>query len=126
MVVNHRFCMFVGIVIVGGILFGCGYRVTEAMMSNQTYPPKLESYQMPVYSTPPERPYIVIAQIYAFPRNPVDVSIWSADSAIEALKKRAKELGADALVLKRVDMAPTGTLGQRGYSGEGYAIHWAH
>jgi hypothetical protein len=116
--------MLVGIVIVGGILFGCGYRVTEAMMSNQTYPPKPDSYQIPVYSTTPERPHIVIAQIYAFPRNPLDVSIWSADSAIEALKKRAKELGADALVLKRVDMASTGTEGQRGYSGEGYAIHW--
>jgi hypothetical protein len=117
--------MSVGIVIVGGILFGCGYRVTEAMMSNQTYPPKLESYQIPVYSTPPERPHVVIAQIYAFPRNPLDVSIWSADSAIEALKTRAKELGADALVLKRVDTAPMGTMGQRAYSGEGYAIHWA-
>jgi len=117
--------MFVGIVIVGGMLFGCGYEVTQAMMSNQTYPPKLESYQIPVYSTPPERPYIAIAKIYAFPRNPVDVSIWSADGAIEALKKKAKELGADALVLKRVDMAPTGTRGQRGYSAEGYAIHWA-
>jgi len=46
MVVNQRFCMFVGIVIVGGILFGCGYRVTEAMLSNQTYPPKLESYHL--------------------------------------------------------------------------------
>jgi len=125
MVINHRFCMFVGIVIVGGILFGCGYRVTQVMMSNETYPPKPESYQIPVYSTTPERPHIIIAQIYAFPRNPIDISIWSADSAIEALKKRAKELGADVLVLKRVDMAPTGTEGQRGYSGEGYAIHWA-
>jgi hypothetical protein len=117
--------MFVGIVIVGGILFGCGYRVTQVMISNQTYPPKPESYQIPVYSTTPERLYIVIAQIHAFPRNPIDVSIWSADSAIEALKKRAKDLGADALILKRVDMASTGTMGQRGYSGEGYAIHWA-
>jgi hypothetical protein len=117
--------MSVGIVIVGGILFGCGYRVTQVMISNQTYPPKSDSYQISVYSTTPERPYIVIAQIYAFPRNPIDVSIWSADSAIEALKKRAKELGADALVLKRVDTVPTGTMGQRAYSGEGYAIHWA-
>jgi hypothetical protein len=72
-----------------------------------------------------DKPHKVIARIFATPRNPGDASTWSADRVIELLKQRAKELGADAVYLKNVTMAPTGTVGQGGFSGEAYAIRWA-
>ena len=124
MTMSIRRGIIVMFVVIGCLAYGCGYKVSHVMYSNETYSPKADSYNLSVFNTPPDRKYIKIAHIYAMPSNGGDISADSADKAINALKKRAKELGADALIVTKIHMAPSGTVGQGGFSGEGDAIRW--
>lgn len=121
---NRRILMLIIVLLFSGVILGCGYRVSHIIMSNQNYPPKPTSYEIPVVYNLPKKPHIIIAQIFATPWLPGDVSTWSANRVIKLLKQRAKELGADAVFIKDVTMAPTGTVGAGGFSGESYAIRW--
>ena len=124
MYLDRRILMPIIVLLISGVILGCGYRVSHLMMSNQNYPPKPASYEMPVVYNLPDKPHKVIARIFAAPRNPGDASTWRADRVVELLKERAKELGADAVYIKNVTMAPTGTVGMGGFSGEAHAIRW--
>jgi hypothetical protein len=120
MLLNRRIVMFILAVLLCGVYSGC-YRVYHVKMSDQDYPPKPESYNISVFEKTPGKPYIVIAHIYADPRSGV---YCGPDDVIARLKKRAKELGADALIVRDITMAPAGTVSQGCCSGEGDAIVW--
>jgi hypothetical protein len=124
MITARRYVMFCFVLFLLVTFTSCGYRVSSIMMSNKSYPPKSSSNDIQVFHNLPERPNIIIAKIFAAPRNPGDISTWSSAKVIELLKERARELGADAVVIKDISMAPTGTVGQGGFSGEALAIRW--
>jgi hypothetical protein len=126
MIIRYKIIIVAAILLFTVEMYGCGYRVTHIMASNEVYSPKPDSYDIIVFNEAPNKKYIKIAHIYAFPRNSGDVSSTSPDKAINALKDRAKELGADALIVTSIHMAPSGTWGQGGFSGEGDAIRWVN
>lgn len=116
--------ILIGSVLAAICLSGCGYRVSQLRLSDQSYPPKPSSYDVPILTLAPERSYETLARIYVNPRNPGDVSNWSLEQTMRPLKKKALELGADAVILESVYNAPVGTVGMGGFNCTGLAIRW--
>ncbi len=88
------------VVLVASLAAGCAYSIQTAMF-RPPYPP---TSAVDVYrDKPPERPYVEIAQL----------GTYQGANALGRLVERAKELGADAvIILPRV------------YSGTTYSYQW--
>jgi hypothetical protein len=87
------------------------------------YPAKADTYDMPVFYEAPSREYVIIAQIFAYPQSKLVTDIQNK-KALLAVKKKAIELGADALLIDIPTAMPNTGVGIGGYSGGARAIHW--
>lgn len=88
-------------VIFSSQLVACGLgtvHVTVQSLTDVTYPPKPGGYQIDEWPSEPSRPYQKIARLIA------TTETSDEDTVREKLKEKARTLGADAVVIKKVDM----------------------
>ena len=71
------------------VFASCSIKTHYVQTGGKTYPPT-ETTRILIYSREPEKPFIIIGSVAVFAGN--------EQAALEALKKKAASLGADAVI----------------------------
>ena len=118
-------CITIGILAVSS---GCGgvWNVKHTMLSQSTYPKKPDTHPIQIFTGEIGKPHVDIAMISVKEAGAHAPSFEgkSPDAAMDQLRKRARELGADAVKRVEIYVAPTGTVGAGSVSVIGIAIRW--
>ena len=118
-------CITIGILMVSS---GCGgvWNVQHTKLSESTYPKKSDTDPIQIFTGEVGKPHVEIAMISVKEAGAHAPSLKgkSPDAAMEQLRKRARELGADAVKRVSIFVAPTGTVGAGSVSVTGIAIRW--
>ena len=112
-----------GLAILQGLaLVGCaGFNVSHEPLSSERFAAKSNSAFIEVYTTYlPTRSFIEIARVEV--RGKSNVETWHG--AMEELKSRARQLGADALVRTDIAKGPPGMIGPGAIKATAIAIRW--
>ena len=113
-------------------LTGCAsnpWNVQHLLLSSGAYAPQTPPDKIQIYrgrGEAPSRPHVDIAQISVRekPLHVPSTEQFSFESAMNQLKSRASDLGADAVKEVSIYVAPTGTVGAGSVSVDGVAIRW--
>ena len=102
------------------------WNVQAIKYTDQSFTPKPDNYNIDTLFGEAKKPHIVIAHISVNQKGFHMLSFEAKDSgsAIRALKKRARELGADAIMNFKVHVGASGTVGSGTASAQGVAIKW--
>jgi hypothetical protein len=109
-------------------LSGCGsvWNVQHLLLSGSTFPKQPENHAIELFTGGVARPHVEIARIDVSekPMHGPSSEQWSTEAAIEQLRVRARELGADALKNLTINVGSPGTIGARSVSASAVAIRW--
>lgn len=105
------------------------WRVQHVSLSGGTYPTRTPPDKIQVFlrgSATPSRPHIDVAQVSVRQKafHAPSFEHLSTESALNRLKVRASEVGADAVKEVSILVAPTGAVSAGSASVDGVAIRW--
>jgi Putative heavy-metal-binding len=115
--------------IIAILLISCSsnvWNVQSIKYTDATYAPKPENFNIETIYGITEKPHIVIAHISVNQKafHGLSFDHLNPESAIAALKNKARELGADAIMNFQVHVGSSGTVGAGIISGQGVAVKW--
>ena len=123
--VRARAAAFLSCALLLCVVSACGYATSHVSCTDRTFPPRPSTHPIQVLRTSPERAHIELAEVFVQPTpGTASIDTKTPESCIDEFKKRARELGGDAIVITELSMAPAGTVGQGSYSGRAIAIRW--
>lgn len=92
-------------------------------LTEQRFPAKPATAPVDIFDNQPARPYHLIGEVSA--RSDVSLlTMPDSQDAINKLKAMARTMGGDAIINYRGYRAPTGTVGQGGFSAQGTVVRW--
>jgi len=107
---------------------GCGgvWNVQNVLLADQIFPSQPEKHPIEIFTAGVARPHVEIARIDVSERPVHNLSLkgHSTEAAVEQLRIRARQLGADAVKNVTIGVGAPGTIGAGSVSVSGVAIRW--
>lgn len=92
-----RWCRCLALLILASVICACTFSRVNLQVSDIKYPPKNPS-AVQVFYEPPKVPYKEIGVVSA-------ETMWTIGAAIEAMREKAAEVGADAIIIRQTSAA---------------------
>ena len=122
---------FLQVIFVAMFLAACSsypWNIQHAMLTSEMFPARTPAEKIEIFRkrNPPERKYIEIAQLSIREKGSHAPSLkpQSTEFTLAEFKKKAAELGADAVIDVELYKAKTGTVGAGSVSIDGIAVRW--